>query len=141
MRVVSAMRLPCRHVLFMRRHKSITEYDETLCAERWKLQHFIENHRVYNNEPNHSSLEENQDFPIVQVTKQSSSHTSVSRVYSEQEKYRKSFKIAQSIAQKLSCFGMQDFEEGMHVLTTIVNLWDEGKKAVVKEGIANGEIE
>lgn len=135
---VSAMRLPCCHVFSMRRRKGITEYDETLCAERWKLQYFTENHRVYNHKPNHSSLEA--DFPTVQVTKQSGSRTSVSRVYSEQEKYRKSFKVAQSLAQKLSCFGMHDFEEGMSVLTSIVNLWDEGKKVAVKEKIVYGEI-
>ena len=52
---------------------------------------------------------------------------------SEQEKYRKAFKVAQSLAQKVSCLGMRDFEEGLAVLNSVASLWDEGKKVIIRE--------
>ena len=132
--VVSAMRLPCCHVLFMRRRKVISEYDETLCAERWKLQHFIDNHRVYrkNELENQFSPQYLQDSSSIEFAEHSS-HESRSRVLSEQEKYRKAFKVAQSLAQRVSCFGMRDFEEGLSVLNSVASLWDDGKKVIVSD--------
>ena len=62
-----------------------------------------------------------------------SSHDSGSRVLSEQEKYRKAFKVAQSLAQKVSCLRMRDFEEGLAVLNSVASLWDEGKKVIIRE--------
>lgn len=50
---VSAMQLPCKHILAVRTSRSLPEYDESLCAERWKLQYFLSNHRAYL--PNSSS--------------------------------------------------------------------------------------
>ena len=40
----SSMKLPCRHILATRSHKGLQEYDESLCADRWKLQHFVTKH-------------------------------------------------------------------------------------------------
>ena len=40
---VSAMQLPCKHIFAVRMSFSLPEYDESLCAERWKLQHFLSN--------------------------------------------------------------------------------------------------
>ena len=50
-----------------------------------------------------------------------------SAVLSEQQKYRKAFKIAQNLCQKLSTFGMCDFNEGMEVLHSVGRMWDGGK--------------
>ena len=62
-----------------------------------------------------------------------SSHDSGSQVLSEQEKYRKAFKVAQSLAQKVSCLGMCDFEEGLTVLNSVASLWNEDKKVLIRE--------
>ena len=72
---VSAMRLPCHHVLFMHCHRDVSEYDETLCAERWKLQHFIENHRVYHKnglKNQFSSQHDLQDLSSIEFAEHSS---------------------------------------------------------------------
>ena len=37
----SSMKLPCQHVFATRCCKSLSEYHEGLCADRWKLQHFF----------------------------------------------------------------------------------------------------
>ena len=50
---VSAMQLPCKHILAVRMSHSLPEYDESLCAERWILGYFLSNHRAYL--PNDSS--------------------------------------------------------------------------------------
>lgn len=40
----SSMKLPCRHILATRCHKGLSAYHEPLCADRWKLQYFLNNH-------------------------------------------------------------------------------------------------
>ena len=129
---VSAMRLPCRHILYMRRCRNISEYDESLCAERWKLQHFIDNQRVFvrdeiEDEPNHEEL---YSIDVIQdnVAIKTSCRT---RTLTEQEKYRKAFKVTQSLAQQISTLGMPDFEEGLLVLDKISSLWSKGKRVDV----------
>ena len=123
---ISAMQLPCRHILAVRTSYSLPEYDESLCAERWKLQHFLSNHRAYL--PSDTS---GSDVDGINI----STHISepASAVLSEQQKYRKAFKIAQNLCQKLSTFGMCDFNEGLEVLQSLGRLWDGGKKVSVGE--------
>ena len=61
-----------------------------------------------------------------------------SAVLSEQQKYRKAFKVAQNLCQQLSTFSMHDFNEGLEILQSVSSLWDGGKKVFVREatGIA-----
>ena len=61
-----------------------------------------------------------------------------SKVLTEQEKYKKAFQVAQSLAQHLSSLGMKEFEEGFQVLKEIKSKWDEGKKLSVMV-ISNGQ--
>ena len=56
-----------------------------------------------------------------------------SAILSEQQKYRKAFKVAQNLCQQLSTFGMRDFNEGIEVLQSVASLWDGGKKVFVRE--------
>lgn len=64
-----------------------------------------------------------------------------SAVLSEQQKYRKVFKVAQSLCQRLSTFGMHDFNEGIDVLQSVASLWDGGKKVLVREATGNTTVE
>ena len=123
---VSALQLPCRHIFAVRTSYSLPEYDESLCAERWKLQHILNNHRAYL--PIDSSATEVDSIDI-------STHISEpsSAILSEQQKYRKVFKITQNLCQKLSTFGMSDFNEGIQVLQSVGSLWDGGRKVFVQE--------
>ena len=54
-------------------------------------------------------------------------------ILSQQQKYRKGFKVAQKLCQQLSNFGMRDFNEGMEVLQSVASLWNLGKKVIVQE--------
>lgn len=120
------MQLPCKHILAVRMSHSLSEYNESLCAERWKLQHFLSNHRAYMHLPNDSSGNDADSINI-------STHIfePASAVLSEQQKYRKAFKVAQNLCQQLSTFGMRDFNEGIEVLQSVASLWDGGKKVFV----------
>ena len=88
--------------------------------------HFLSNHRAYL--PNDSSGSDAYGIDI-------STHISEpgSAVLSEQQKYRKAFKVAQNLCQQLSTFGMHDFNEGIEVLQSVASLWDGGKKDFVRE--------
>ena len=57
----------------------------------------------------------------------------MSTVLSEQQKYRKAFKIAQNLCQQLSTFGMRDFNEGVEVLQSVGHLWELGKKVLLEK--------
>ena len=121
----SSMKLPCRHVLATRHHKGLSEYHEDLCADRWKLQHFLQNHHIFQNET---------DSHASEVTVETiSSEPTTSKALTEQEKYKKAFQVAQCLAQHLSTVGMKDFEEGLELLKSIKSRWDEGKKLSVTD--------
>ena len=126
---VSAMKLPCRHIFAVRTAYSLSEYDESLCAERWKLRHFLSHHSAYL--PNDSSGSDADCGDTVDIFQ----HTFelASAVLSEQQKYRKAFKVAQNLCQQLSTFGMHDFNEGIEVLESVAGLWNGGKKVFVRE--------
>ena len=129
---VSAMKLPCKHIFAVRASKSLSEYEESLCAERWTLQHFTSHHRAYlptDSGGGSDTSEPGSTQPHVSL------YTSepVSTVLSEQQKYRKAFKIAQNLCQQLSTFGMRDFNEGVEVLQSVGHLWELGKKVFVGE--------
>lgn len=118
------MQLPFKHILAVRTSHSLSEYDETLCAEKWKLRHFLSNHRAY--VPNDSSGSDADGINI-------STHISepASTVLSEQ-KYRKASKVTQNLCQQLSTFGIHDFNEGIEVLQSVATLWDGGKKVLLE---------
>ena len=71
--------------------------DGALCADRWKLEYFVQNHRVYNK----NEFEDQQESTSVEFAEHISSKGSQSRVLTEQEKYRKAFKVAQSLRRSL----------------------------------------
>ena len=123
---VSAMQLPCRHIFAVRKCHSLPEYDESLCTERWKLRYFLSNHHAYL--PNNSS---DSDVDSMDISMHFSEPASA--VLSEQQKYRKAFKVAQNLCQQLSTFGMGGFNEGMEVLLSVASLWGEGKKVFIRE--------
>lgn len=125
---VSAMQLPCKHILAVRMSHSLSVYDESLCANRWHVQYFLGNHHAYL--PNDVSGGSDADCGI-----DISTHVCepTSAVLSEQQKYRKAFKVAQKLCQQVSTFGMRDFTEGLEVLQSVANLWDQGKKVSVEE--------
>lgn len=126
---VSAMKLPCRHIFAVRQYKSLSEFDEALCADRWKLQYFINNHRAYQHAD--SGCDQDLDFSgenNIEIT-----HHVSEPILSEMQKYRKAFKIAQTLSQQLSSFGMRDFNDGIEVLQAVSHLWEKGKKVFVEE--------
>ena len=116
----SSMRLPCQHIFATHHYKGLSEYHEDLCADRWKLQHFLQNHPVF-----HADCDNCESEITVDTI---SSAPVTSKVLTEQEKYKQAFQVAQCLAQQLSTVGMKDFEEGLQLLQTIKLRWDEGKK-------------
>lgn len=114
---VSAMILPYRHIFAVRWIKGISQYNESLCADRWKLSHFTKFHHIYQIKETDNEDEHSQS--LVEISQHVPSPTRSSNiVLSEQRKYRKAFKIAQSLSQQLSSFGMKDFTEGIDALQT-----------------------
>eukprot|EP00118_Oscarella_pearsei_P023727 m.287597 g.287597 ORF g.287597 m.287597 type:complete len:453 (+) comp40703_c0_seq36:596-1954(+) len=94
-----AMMLPCKHILAVRDILKCPLFSETLCATRWLLQHYIQNHAfIESSGSNTLDITVDSDFPSVEAA-----------TLSEQEKYRKAFKVAQETATDLSLLGTADF--------------------------------
>ena len=126
---VSSMKLPCRHILAVRTAYSLPVFDESLCAQRWKLQHFFSHHQAYlpaDSSGNSADCDDALDISTCIFEPKST-------VLSEQQKYKKAFKVAQNLCQQLSTFGMHDFIEGMQVLQSVASLWNGGKRIHIQE--------
>lgn len=85
-----SMKLPCRHIFATRCHKGLLEYTEDACAERWKLDHFLAHHRVFQA----SSSCETDDNGIQIDVDVVSLEAPPSRILTEQEKYKKAFQVS-----------------------------------------------
>lgn len=130
----SSMKLPCRHILATRCHKGLPQYHENLCADRWKLQYFLSNHRTSQNH-------QGDVFEPEVVVDMLQSDPEPSKVLTEQEKYKKAFQVAQCLAQHLSSVGMKEFEEGFQLLKTVKSKWNEGKKlSIIDADIDSGKM-
>lgn len=88
-----SMRLPCRHILSVRRKMSISLFDSTLCDRRWLKSHLMSAHKVFN---------EDKDF---------------SATYSESDKSRKVPKTTNerynhllALVQKIAAVGAESTE-------------------------------
>jgi len=130
---ITSMKLPCCHIFAVRRHKGLNEYTEDVCAERWKLCHFLQHHRAYQQDSDTVGEDDvgvnEEEFSGVGFI--STEHQETSVILTEQEKYKKAFKVIQSLAQQLSCWGMKEFEEGLHLLKVVESMWEQGKNLTV----------
>ena len=104
-----------------RSHKGLQGYDENLCTDQWKLQHFLMSHQT--------SLNQQCDSFEHKVAVDIIHHDTIdpSKVLTEQEKHKTAFQVARSLAQHYSSLGMREYEEGLQVLKEIKLKWDEGK--------------
>ena len=125
------MKLLCRHIFATQCHKGLSEYTEDACAERWKLDHFLAHHRVFQASFSLKTTDDNELTTSVDVISLDQGYPS--RILTEQEKYKKAFQVTQNLAQQLSSLGMNEFRDELSVLQTIKSMWDVGKKVVVIE--------
>ena len=98
-----AMLLPCKHILAIRKMLGLSLFSHELCGRRWVVNHYVENHYAFQEASVSHSVEEAGDVSIA------FHESSTATILTEQEKYRKAFKVAQETATTLSHLGTSDF--------------------------------
>jgi len=88
----NSMKLPCHHIFATRLHKGLSEYTEDACAERWKLDHFLAHHRVFQASSSLETTDDNELTTSEDVISLDQGYPL--RILTEQEKYKKAFQVA-----------------------------------------------
>ena len=115
-----AKSLPCRHIFALRRYLKADLYNNQLCPLRWTREYFQKSHRVFCPYRYH--------VPDVTVN----TINSLSKILSQQEKYRKVYSIAQKLADIASDISSREFGYAVECLKQIVTAWEQGKRVVVE---------
>ena len=124
----TSMKLPCRHIVASKNHAGESLYDEALCADRWKIKHYKECHRVLN--PSIGNPDEHSVVLEPTVLKSSNVHT-----MTEQQKYREAFKTLQAVAEQMSHFGTEDFLANMEALKALQTQLAAGRRICLGDGV------
>ena len=119
-----AMQLPCRHILAVRSDLKLDLYSPDLCAMRWTLNYYHTNHRILTT--NHYDYGDN-SFNVSEMTS-----CRPSPILSQQEKYRKAFRVAQKLASLVSEAPMREFDQKLETLKTVMHTWEQGTEVTVQ---------
>ena len=124
----TSMKLPCRHIVASKNHAGESLYDEAICADRWKIKHYKECHRVLN--PSIGNPDEHSVVLEPTVLKSTNVHT-----MTEQQKYREAFKTLQAVAEQMSHFGTEDFLANMEALKALQTQLAAGRRICLGDGV------
>ena len=123
----TSMLLPCRHIFAVREAEEIDMFSSELCAQRWHVDYFTENHYAF--EKTDGGLNSTETFliEIEDVERERG------RSLTEQEKFAKALKVAQDSARVMSHMGTRDFVFNLKALKKQNTLLSKGKRITVDE--------
>ncbi|XP_078251776.1 uncharacterized protein LOC144591575, partial [Rhinoraja longicauda] len=111
----TSMRLPCRHVLALRRLLGSDLFEPSLCAARWTQEHFLGGQL-----PPASPRE---------------------RAKVQQERYRQALKVARKLSSLAARCPAEDFGRCLAVMTAVTDIWARGGQVQVTETNVTGATE
>ena len=118
------MQLPCRHLFAVRSKLNLELCSSALCSERWTLDYYHRNHRI---------LSDNyQDFGQSSLNLTKTSCRPVV-ILSQQEKYRKAFRLSQKLPSLVSEAPMREFEGRLATLKRLVQMWEQGTQVFLQD--------
>ncbi|XP_031329334.1 protein FAR1-RELATED SEQUENCE 5-like isoform X1 [Photinus pyralis] len=119
------MKLPCRHILAVRRHSNAELYDELLVNERWLVKYYLENHRATM-----------KDLPIYDSNHELlTEHTISKPVLNQHQKFREASKLCNSLAVTISQYGNKRYREIMDQMKLLKSFYQSKKKVLIVEVI------
>eukprot|EP00118_Oscarella_pearsei_P022377 m.257444 g.257444 ORF g.257444 m.257444 type:complete len:135 (+) comp40409_c0_seq24:1180-1584(+) len=104
------MKLPCRHILAVRKAVAMDVYVPDLCATRWYLSYFIKNHYAYKCDTLCDDCMTTESGFRMEVVNKEEDHR---QALSEQDKFRQGMKLFQESAMHLST---EDFLFNLQIL-------------------------
>ena len=123
-----SMKLPCRHMLVLRKNLKEPLFDAECCDERWTSHYYRQTQRLFSSLPS---------APSVTV----SLHNSKSeRKLSQQEKFRKANILTTELAAVVSEASRHHFYRRLELLKELIDGWKNGDEmalSMVDEGIAD----
>ncbi|KAG8171930.1 hypothetical protein JTE90_004910 [Oedothorax gibbosus] len=112
-----SMRMPCQHILSVRRKLGIEVFDPELCDQRWIRSNYMAVHRAF--------ADHNTEQPHFDIS------TKVSVPKTCTERYKRLMPLVQKIADVASGFTGADFMEKEETLRQILRLWEQGQRVCV----------
>ena len=119
----SSMKLPCRHVFWVRKFEGLSLFDETLYADRWTKQFYRDNHRIFSNSSR--TIERSIDLTVQETQKR--------KILSQNERFREADKICKRVSYLVSMEGMKLFKQKIQLLKKLQSLWEESKEVDIIE--------
>ena len=127
----TSMKLPCRHILALRKHPNCPLFCKSLCDKRWTKDHYFASHRIFKSCEQPSlcevdELAEDHDSPSITVGR-----CKEKKVLSQHEKYRKAFEVTRTLASLASEASGKLFQTRLATLQHILELWKDGKEVAI----------
>ena len=113
-----SVKLPCQHIFALCSSCKAALYSLELCATWWTLAYYHTNHQVIAGD----SCYEDSDLNV------SSSHVNVSPVFSQHEKYPRTFFVAQKLSIIVYEPLMREFDAKLEVLENLLAMWQQEMK-------------
>ena len=134
----SSMKLPCRHILSLRKQLNFPQYAESLCDKRWTKEYYLTCHRTFRPTTGNCYVPENNcqyddstDNAVSITVKKENPRER--KVLSQHEIYRKVFGVAQKLASIASEETKGKFWSHLAVLQDILAASQQGKEVEIKE--------
>ncbi|XP_043533844.1 zinc finger SWIM domain-containing protein 1-like isoform X2 [Chiloscyllium plagiosum] len=128
----TAMKLPCRHLLALRRLRGHELYDPTLCSPRWSRQHCQRDQP-----PPALLLPESEPVPAQPPAAAPPSlgeqTPAVAATAAQQERYSQAYRLSQKLSLLAAGCPAEEFDSCLAVMTTVTNIWARGGQVQVTE--------
>ena len=114
------MKLPCGHVMALRKKLNEPVYDESLCDVQWTVNYYRSTQRLFIDNSKNSSV-------VVTATKDHK------RKLSQHEKFRKASLLTTEIASIASCASNVHYNRRIKLLQNLLYHWKNGEEVTLME--------
>ena len=126
----TSMKLPCRHILALRKHLSYPLYCESICDRRWTKDHYFMSHRIFKSceQPLVGVEQVPEDSDGLSITVDTRKEK---KILSQHDKYRKAFEVTRTLASLASEASGKLFQNRLATLHQILDSWKNGKEVIL----------
>ena len=121
-----SVKLPCQNIFALRSSRKAALYSSELCATWWTLAYYRMHHQIL---ADGDSCYEDSHFNV------SSSHVNTNPVFSQNEKYRRTFFVTQKLSIIVYEPLMREFNEKLAVLKNLLAMWQQTNEVVLVKKI------
>ncbi|XP_048472822.1 uncharacterized protein LOC109924684 [Rhincodon typus] len=127
----TAMKLPCRHLLALRRLRGHGLFDPALCSARWTRQHYLRDHPLLLlQDPGPVPVQPTAPVPTLPREQTTTTTTTAAQ---QEERYSQAFRVSQKLSLLAAGCPADEFDNCLAVMTAVTNIWARGGQVRVTE--------